>query len=493
MSIIRKIICIALLPTGFVLIRCESTPIVDDVDIETIENPQSILFDLDAIRARGTLKVIIDNSSTGYFVYKGQPMGYEYDLLDLFAKHTGVGLEFLLTTDLGSTFDLLNQGVGDIIAYSLTVTNERKEFVSFTHPHIQARQMLIQRKPDNWRQLKRHELEQSLIRNQVELIGKEIIVRPASAYASRLRNLSDELGGDINIVEDFATASTEDFIEMVSNGTITYTIADEHVALVNSTYFPNIDVMTPVSFPQQIAWAVRKNAPSLLSEVNGWIDEMQNKAEYYVIFNKYFKNSKVHLARAKSDFSNVFSGSRLSPYDDLIKETAKNLNWDWKLLAAQVFQESKFNPTAKSWAGAIGLMQLVPRTGMAYGITNLENPESSLTAGSRHIKWLNDYWRKKIPDSLERVKFILGSYNVGQGHVLDAYKLTKKYDRDETHWDTVAEYLLKKSNENYFKDPVVKYGYCRCTEPVEYVESIFSLYEHYSTLLSKENHIESSD
>lgn len=493
MSIIRKIICIALLPIGFLLIRCESTPDVDDVEIDDIEEQEAILFDLDAIQRRGTLKVIIDNSSTGYFVYKGQPMGYEYDLLDLFAKHIGVGLEFHLTTDLASTFDLLDQGVGDIIAYSLTVTSERKERVAFSHPHFQARQMLIQRKPDNWKQLKRHELEQSMIRNQVDLIGKEVMVRGTSAHASRLRNLSDELGGDINIIEDFATASTEDFIEMVSDGTINYTVADEHIALVNSTYYPNIDVLTPVSFPQQIAWAVRKNAPSLLGSVNSWIDEMRNKAEYYVIFNKYFKNSKAHLARAKSDFSNIFSGSRLSPYDDLIKETAKELHWDWKLLAAQIFQESKFNPKAKSWAGARGLMQLVPRTGMAYGITNLEDPKSSLKAGSRHIKWLDDYWRKKVPDSLERVKFILGSYNVGQGHVLDAYKLTKKYNSDEKHWGTVAEYLLKKSDANYFNDPVVKYGYCRCTEPIEYVENIYTLFEHYNTLFSNGVPVESSD
>ncbi len=457
MSFIRKIFRVALVPIGlgFVLVRCHSEPEMSNLDIDEFKVSEPISFDLDAIQCRGTLKVIIDNSSTGYFVYKGQPMGYEYDLLDLFAKHIGVGLEFHLTTDLGSTFDLLNQGVGDVIAYSLTVTNERKQIVAFSHPYIQTRQMLIQRKPDNWRQLKRHVIERSLIRSQVDLIGKEVIVRPASAYASRLKNLSDELGGDIKIIEDYPLASTEDFIEMVSAGVIDYTIADEHVALVNSTYYSNVDVLTPVSFPQQIAWAARKNAPLLLSTINDWIDEMHDKVDYYVIFNKYFKNSKIHLARAKSDYSNIFSGTKLSPYDDLIKETASELGWDWKFLAAQVFQESKFNPKAKSWAGAVGLMQLIPRTGMAYGVTNLEDPKSSLVGGSRHIRWLNDYWRKRVPDSLERTKFILGSYNVGQGHVLDAYNLAKKYHSDETSWEYVTEYLLKKSDENYFNDPVV--------------------------------------
>ena len=366
---------------GLLFFGCES-----DKDSNLEQTPsenvlKSVNFDLDAIKERGVLKVIIDNSSTGYFLYKGQPMGYEYDLLDLFAKHIGVALDFHLTTDLRNTFDLLNDGVGDIIAYSLTVTNDRKELVNFTQPHLQARQMLIQRKPENWRQLKRHELEREMIRNQVELLGKSIYVRPSSAYASRLRNLADELGGEINILEEYPAASTEDFIEMVADGTIDFTIADEHVALVNSTYYPNIDVQTPVSFPQQIAWAVRKNAPQLLDAVNSWIDEMQNKPDYYVIFNKYFKNTKVQMARAKSDFSNTFSGGKLSTFDDLIKKYADEVNWDWRLLAAQIFQESKFNPKAKSWAGAIGLMQLVPQTGMAYGVTDLEDPEQNLLGG----------------------------------------------------------------------------------------------------------------
>ena len=475
-----------------VLMSCGSDVEVDPEDVET-QLIEPITFDLDKIIERGTLRVIIDNSSTGYFIYKGEPMGYEYELLDLFARRIGVALEFHLTVDLASTFELLNSGEGDIIAYSLTVTNERKEWVSFSKAHFQARQMLIQRKPNNWRNMKLHEIERQLIRNQIELLGREVVVRPGSAYSGRLVNLANELGGTINVIEDHATSSTEDFIRMVSDGIIDLTVADEHVALVNSTYYPNIDVETPVSFPQQIAWAVRKNSPELLNEINLWIDEMRSKPDYYVIFNKYFKNTKTQRAIAKSDYSTALSGKKLSPYDDLIKQTAEGLNWDWRLLAAQVFQESRFDPNAKSWAGAVGLMQLVPRTGMAYGITDLTDPESSLIGGAKHIEWLNEYWKMKVPDSLERTKFILASYNVGQGHVMDAYKLAKKYSREETNWDVVSQYLLKKSDDNYFHDPVVKYGYCRCQEPVNYVDNIYSLYGQYKTVLEADSIMVASD
>ncbi|MEQ9425517.1 MAG: transporter substrate-binding domain-containing protein [Cyclobacteriaceae bacterium] len=486
MELIRKALLISVLVT---VAGCNPGPepevVVEAEDIEPID------FDLDAIIARGSLRVIIDNSSTGYFVYKGQPMGYEYDLLDRYAREIGVGLEFHLTTNLDQTFDLLNLGVGDIIAYSLTVTKGRKEKVAFTQSHIQARQMLIQRKPDNWRNLKRHEIEQGLIRNPNELIGKKVHVRLGSAYASRLANLSDELGDDIEVIEDFQEASTEEIIQMVADGNIDFTIADEHVAMVNATYHQNIDVKTPVSFPQNIAWAVRKNSPKLLESLNNWIDVMKKKPDYYVIFNKYFKNPKTHLARARSDYSNI-SGSKISPYDDLIIKAAQELGWDWKLLAAQVYQESNFNPRAKSWAGAVGLMQLVPRTGMAYGVTDLENPEKSIEAGTKHIKWLNRYWKEKVPDSLERVKFILASYNVGQGHVLDAYRLAEQNLEDSDNWETVSKFLLKKSEEKYYRDPVVKYGYCHCEEPVQYVENIFELYDHYSTLMATDSTAASS-
>lgn len=274
--------------------------------------------------------MIIDNSSTGYFIYKGQPMGFEYDLLDLFSREIGVTLYFHLTINLPNTFDLLNQGEGDIIAYSRTVTKERKNRVSFTQSHIQARQMLVQRKPQNWRDLKLHELEKQLIRNPLELIGKSVHVKPTSSYADRLGDLSEEIGDDIRIVQDYEETSTEELIEMVSNGSIDYTIADEHVAMVNASCYSNINIRIPVSFPQNIAWAVRKSAPKLVEVLDQWIDKIKKTPDYYVIFNKYFKNPKIHLARVRSDYSKYLfanaSDGISSEEQSAINDLSKRLN-----------------------------------------------------------------------------------------------------------------------------------------------------------------------
>lgn len=449
---------------------------------EKVVFEQLAKIDLDDILEKGYITAIMDNSSTGLFLYKGRPMGYEYELLSLYAESIGVELRFEITPDLEEGFKKLNNGEGDILAYNLTITKERKERIAFTQYHNLVKQVLVQRKPKNWRKLKLHEIEKALIRNPVELIGKEIYVRKSSSYVSRLQNLSEEVGGDILIIEDFPEMETEGMIRKVAEGEINFTVADENVALVNARYYSILDVKTPISFPQQIAWGVRKNADTLRHSLNKWINKMKETTEYYTIYDKYFRSTKTSKARLRSKHFSM-SSDRISPYDSLIKEAAKEIGWDWKLLAAQISKESEFNPRAKSWAGAMGLMQLLPINAKEYGVRRIYNPAQNIMGGKKHLSWLQGVWRPLIADSLERKKFILASYNVGLGHVQDAVRLSKKYGKDTLLWDgNVAEFILKKTRSKYFNDPVVKYGYCRGEEPVEYVEDILTLYQQYQQL-----------
>ena len=442
-------------------------------------------LDLDQIKERGYITAIIDNSSTGLFVYKGKTMGYEYELLKMFCEEQGIQLRINITQNIAEGFNKLNAGEGDILAYNLTVTKERKKRIAFTHYHNLQRQVLIQRKPDNWRQMKLHEIEASLIRNPVDLIGKEVVVRPHSSYHDRMMNLSDEIGGDILIVPGDTNVETETLIKQVADGTIDYTVAEEDIALVNTTYYRNLDIKTPVSFPTQIAWGVRKNANQLLAALNDWIERMRKTTDYYVIYDKYFRSSKSALRRSRSKYSSIRGGA-ISPYDSLIQQAAEELDWDWLLLAAQIYRESKFDERAESWAGAIGLMQVMPRTGREYGIKNLYDPAQNIYAGRKHLEWLQRRWQSKIDNEEERTKFILASYNVGLGHLQDAVRLTEKYGGDTQSWEQVSEYLLKKSKSKYFNDPVVEFGYCRGSEPVEYVREILDIYQNYKEILEQE-------
>jgi len=439
-----------------------------------------VSFDLNEIKKRGKLVALTENSSTGFYIYKGDSMGFEFELQNAFAKDIGVELQVVIVKNMNDIFNQLNKGDVDIIAANLTVTKERLELVNFTEPLLYTRQVLIQRKPDGWEKMDQKTLDKRLIRYAIDLGGKDIEVRKGSSFYARLVNLSEEIGTKINIIEAPGGFDTEQLINKVARGEIDYTIADENVALNNQMYYSNIDIGTPISFRQKIAWAVRKKSPLLNAELDNWIKKREKSNESILTYNKYFKNAKKTVNRAENNRL-AYSGGVISPYDELIKKYSKKIGWDWQLLAAMVYQESHFSPTANSWAGATGLMQLVPGTAKRYGLDSLsQTAEQSLIAGTNYIIDLDNYWKDKISYKEERIKFILASYNIGLGHVIDARNIASKYGKDPNLWFHNVEYMvLQKSNPKVYNDPIVKCGYCRGQETFMYVKEILNRYENY--------------
>jgi membrane-bound lytic murein transglycosylase F len=443
--------------------------------------PDNSLSGLEKVLDRGVLKVVTDFNSTSYFIYRGQPMGYQYEMLQELADYLGVKLEVTVNNDLDEKFAMLQNNEVDLIAVNLTITKERRQIMDFTTPHIQTRQVLVQRKPKNWKKLSERAMEDSLLRNQLELGSKKIVIQRNSSYLQRLKNLSEEIGDTIYIEE--RDESVEKLVEMVSKGEIDYTVCDDLLADLNESYYENIDVRTPISFYQNLAWAVNKESDDLRQTIDKWLTDFKKTTRYALLYRKYYE-SNTGAKRLNSDFFASTSG-KLSPYDALIKEFSQRIGWDWRLIASMIYQESRFNPQARSWAGAYGLMQLMPRTGKRFGV----GPESPLRmqirAGLLYLRWL-DNRLSDIKDPDERKKFILASYNVGLGHVLDARALAAKSGKNPDKWDkNVAEFLLLKSQPKYYTDPVVKYGYCRGTETYQYVADIMDRYNHYKNLVAK--------
>ena len=418
-----------------------------------------------------------------YFIYKGQPMGFEYELVKKLAEHLNVSLEVKVSSSIEEMFKMLNSGEGDLIAFNLTITKKRLKIVDFTKPINTIKQVLVQRKPDNWEKMKLHEIEKRLLRDPAELIGKTVFVRSSSAYVQRLINLSDEIGGDINVVEAEPELTIEDLIARVDSGSIDYTISDDNIAHLNTVYYRNIDVETDISLSQRIAWAVQKKSDDFEADVNKWLDSMKATVDFAVIYKKYFTNRYAFKKRVTSDyFSNT--GGGISKYDDLIKKYSDLVGWDWRLGSSLVYQESQFNPNSKSWAGAFGLMQLMPNTAKQVGISNLKNPEQNIKGGFKYLAYLDNLWKETITDSTERIKFVLASYNVGPGHITDARNLTEKYEGDPNIWfDNVEVYLKLKSKPKYYNDEVVKRGYARGKETVKYVKEILERYGQYKQLI----------
>lgn len=462
---------------------CEQTQeesLVPEVQVN--EDLPPVDFDLDKILERGKIIAAIENNSISYFSYRGRTMGYQYELMLQLADFLGVEFEMVVTKNIAEAFRLVNTGAVDVAAFTLTVTKERKKKYLFTDYQYTIRQVLVQRKAKNWRKMKIHEIEKDLLRNQVDLIGKKVNLRYNSSFIERIQNLSNEIGGEISIIEENESFETEDLIRKVAEGVFDYTVSDEDIAKVNALYYPILDVNTPISFPTQIAWAVRLNAENLRDTINIWQKKMKKGPVFNVIYNKYFENPRASRSRISSDYFSE-KGGMISKYDDQIKKAAKALEWDWRLLAALIYRESKFDPKIKSWAGAMGLMQVMPATGKQYGITELFDPESNILAGEKHLEWITRYFEKEIPEKADRIPFIVASYNVGLGHIIDARNLTEKYGRNKNLWfDNVDYYVLMKAKPKYYNDPVVKYGYCRGEEPVKYVEAIRTIFKDYINL-----------
>ncbi|HZY78669.1 MAG TPA: transglycosylase SLT domain-containing protein, partial [Cyclobacteriaceae bacterium] len=278
---------------------------------------------------------------------------------------------------------------------------------------------------------------------------------------------------------DSAGAETESLIRQVALGEIPYTVTDQTFAMVNASLYPDLDIETVISLPQEIAWATRTNSPELNSAINLWLQKLKSGRTWRYIYDKYFNNPRRAIVRMSSDYSSL-SGGKLSVYDETIRSESEALGWDWRLVASIVYQESGFNPNVRSWAGAVGLMQLMPAASKQFKLMNAYDPQQNIKAGVRVLQYLDGLWAKTVSDPNERLKFVLASYNVGVSHVIDARNLASKYGKDPTKWDdNVETYLLLKTKSQYYRDPVVSAGYCRCYGPVNYVKEVLGRFEAY--------------
>ncbi len=224
-------------------------------------------------------------------------------------------------------------------------------------------------------------------------------------------------------------------------------------------------------------WAVQKGNEELADTLNRWFKPTllaKIKAE-----EQFALSSRSITRHVYSPMLDRKAGI-ISQYDHLFQKYAPTARWDWRLLAAQCYQESTFDPQARSWAGARGLMQIMPATAAHLGLPahQVHEPEPNVAAATRLIRELDGKFND-IGDRMERIRFILASYNGGPGHVRDAMALARKYGRNPQRWEEVAPFVLRLSTPQFYNDPVVKNGYMRGSETVDYVERIGNRWQQY--------------
>ncbi len=420
-----------------------------------------------------TLKVATLYSPTSFFMYRDEEMGYDYSLVKAMTEEKGIVLDLQVATSLGDAIEMLDSGYVDLIAYEVPVTLEYKEHAIACGPVNETSQVLVQpRSADR-------------ITDVTELVGRDIYVEGGTKYHQRLINLNDELGGGINIhIVDRDTLITEDLIDMVASGEIPLTVVDSDIARINKTYYPKLDITMPLSFPQRSSWAVSLDRQWLADSINSWMGEEKPRQENAMLLRRYFELGK----DVPSIYTLDLSHGHISPYDNIFKKYAQQLDWDWRMLAAIAFIESKFNNEVVSWAGARGIMQIMPSTARAYKTDPMAmiDPEVSVEIACKIIATLDKSLASRVPDRIERIKFILAAYNSGPAHIYDAIALAKKYGKNPQVWDgNVAEALLLKANPEYYNDPVCKFGYFRGRQTNTYVREVFDFYNQVSTKIKQ--------
>lgn len=428
--------------------------------------------DLDSVKQRRRLRMITRNNAETYFIHRGVQVGFEYELMKRFAEQQGLRLEIVIPPSHGDLIPWLNAGKGDVIAAAMTVNDVRVRQAAFTRPYMEVDEVVVVRTDDD------------LISGPEDLGGKTVHVRASSSFYQSLLTLQQTVTGiRIDVVPE--DMETEEILAAVDEGRWDITLCDASLLQVEQAYGRRLKAAFSIK-ETPLGWAVRKDNPLLLAALDEYIKKEYRQLFFNMMQKRYFVNRRT-IARARSPERADVSG-RLSPYDDLVKKYADQYGFDWRLITAQMYQESRFDPDVVSWAGAGGLMQVMPGTARHLGVGDVRQPEAGIHAGVKYLHQMLQRFNPQMQPEA-RIRFALAAYNVGYEHVADARRLAIRKGWETDRWfDHVEKAMLLLQKPEYYR--LARYGYCRGGQPVHYVRAIQDRYEAYVDVLesgSKKN------
>lgn len=422
--------------------------------------------DLDGLKKREVLRVLTRNTATTYFLYRGEQLGFEYELMQDFAKSQGLRLEMVVPPDREQLLAWLDKGLGDVVAAGLTATDERKAQFAFATPYNKVSELLVVNAKTKG------------VESLSDLKGKTVTVRKSSSYYETLAPLAEKHGFTIAFAPE--DVETEELLDQVAQGKVFATVADSNIVDVELTYSSDVKSVGPVSDVRPLGWAVRKDQPKLKAALDAYVKKNDRGLFFNMTRNKYFKNAKV-VKRATSNERSDVAG-KISEWDDIARKYAREYELDWRLVLAQMYQESRFDPKAKSWVGALGLMQVMPATAKDLKISDVVDPDQGTHAGVKLLARYAKLFDSPAIKEKDRIRFALAAYNCGPGHVYDAQRVAKDLKLDPNKWfEHVEKAMLLLAKPAYAKR--ARHGYCRCGEPVNYVSQIQSRYDSYAKLV----------
>ncbi|SNS96447.1 membrane-bound lytic murein transglycosylase F [Pseudomonas japonica] len=422
-----------------------------------VEKPST----LERIKEDGVLRVITRNSPATYFQDRNGETGFEYELVKRFAEDLGVELQIETADNLDDLFNQLGQPNGPVLAAAgLVNSGQRQHQARFSHPYLEVTPQIIYRNG------------KSRPTNAAGLVGKRILVLKGSSHAEQLAELKKQYPG--LDYEESDQVEVVDLLRMVDEGQIDLTLVDSNELAMNQVYFPNVRVAFDLGDARDQRWAVAAGEDnSLLNEIDKFLDKVEKNGTLQRLKDRYYGHVDVLGYVGAYTFAQHLQ-ERLPRFEKHFRNSAKQEQVDWRLLAAIGYQESLWQPEVTSKTGVRGLMMLTQRTAQAMGVSNRLDPVQSIRGGAKYFMHVKEQLDDSIKEP-DRTWFALAAYNVGGGHLDDARKMAEREGLNPNKWLDVKKMLPRLSQKKYYSK--TRYGYARGGEPVHFVANIRRYYD----------------
>ncbi|MGA6927462.1 MAG: membrane-bound lytic murein transglycosylase MltF [Desulfosarcina sp.] len=423
--------------------------------------------DLEALRSRGKLVLITRNNSVCYYEGPHGPAGLEYDLALAFADHLGVSLRVLIIEDESEMIAALKAGRGDVIAAGAPWGARTKQRLSLGPGYLEVEQQVVGHRGGPH------------IRKESDLEAYTLWMTDSSARIDRLESLrSMHPGVGWRVLDVY---SSEDLLRMVWSRSLPLAVVDSTVMSMNHHYYPELTVLMTLGVPGRLAWATVPSNIRLTAEIERWFGRRETRERIRGLVDHYYSHldafDYVDLARYRRRIK-----VRLPRYRSYFEAAAKKYHLDWRLVAAQAYQESHWNPRAQSYTGVRGIMMLTRETAASMGLEDRLDVESAIFAGTRYLARLHRQIGPDVPEP-DRTFMALAAYNIGFGHLQDARTLARRMGKPENRWHGVRSVFPLLQQKSVYR--TLKHRYARGNEAVMYVDRIRTYFKMIQPVLDE--------
>lgn len=409
---------------------------------------------------RDTLRVLVMRDPLTWEQRPGAMTGLEWELLERFAKHRHLRIKALPVESRDTMLMMLQDGRGDVIAAQLSTDGWAAPYTRHTQAYRRVARATAQSRMD------------------AQASSKDSVQPPylVSAWSSFLDSTGRLAFGEDKVQVRIVDQMPEQLLVATALGDTAPLLVSDATAAMEAKRLPLVRFGPREGRSIPLVWAVRSNAVHFRQALDTWLASAEEGAARKAMIEAYDNGLDTRGPR-RSFRALTFGGDTISPFDSLFQVHADSLNWDWKLLAAVAYKESKFDTAATSKAGAGGLMQMMPTTAALMGVDQTGGVDAHIQGASRYLARLDRIWQAEIPAPAQRLKFVLAAYNAGPGHVKDAQRLAKELGLNPLRWDGNVERAIVLLNRPvYFTQACAKTGYCRGQDTYWYVRDVLNLF-----------------